>query len=186
MKIKRLSLTVFFIALVLSIGLVSVNSPITVNAQMPNGPKNNTSEGYLGENMTLGEPFFVEKGKIIGQRVISVSPQPQLEFTFVANATINGVTNATNTGTIVNTVDANGVFHTEGQGFIRTQNGEVATWENRVVGMLTQEGTVESRGAGFWSTPSTGELSFFNNMMSIFKLEVDREANLSAIEWEWK
>jgi hypothetical protein len=57
-------------------------------------------------------------------------------------------------------------------------------WENRVVKTLTQEGTVKSRGAGFWSTPSTGELSFFNNMMSIFKLEVDREGNLSAIEWE--
>lgn len=186
MKIKRLSLTVFFIALVLSIGLVSVNSPITVNAQMPNGPKNITSEDYLGENMTLGAPFFVEKGKIIGQRVINVNPQPQLEVTFIANATINGVINATNTGTIVNTIDANGVFHTEGQGLIRTQNDEVATWENRVVGTLTQDGTVESRGAGFWSTPSTGELSFLNNMMSIFKLEVDREGNLSAIEWEWK
>jgi hypothetical protein len=45
---------------------------------------------------------------------------------------------------------------------------------------------VKSLGAGFWSTSSTGRLSFFNNMMSIFKLEVDREGNLSAIEWEWK
>ena len=55
-------------------------------------------------------------------------------------------------------------------------------WENQVIRTLTQEGTVESRGAGFWSTSSTGGLSFFNNMMSIFKLEVDREGNLSAIE----
>jgi hypothetical protein len=42
----------------------------------------------------------------------------------------------------VSTDDANGVFHTESQGFIRTQNGEVATWENRVVGTLIQEGIV--------------------------------------------
>ena len=62
-----------------------------------NGPKNITSEDFLDENTALGKPFFVEKGKIIGQRVISVSPQPQLEFTFVANATINGIINATNT-----------------------------------------------------------------------------------------
>ena len=65
-----------------------------------NGPKNITSEDFLDENTALGKPFFVEKGKIIGQRVISVSPQPQLEFTFVANATINGVINTTNTGTL--------------------------------------------------------------------------------------
>jgi len=153
---------------------------------MPNSPNNATSANFLDENTTLGKPFFVENGKIIGQRVLRVNPQPQLEFTFVANATINGVIHATNTGTIVNTVDANGKFHTEGQGFIRTQNGEVATWENRVIGTLTPEGTVHSLGAGFWKTPSTGELSFYNDMISIFKLEVDSGGNLSAIEWEWK
>jgi hypothetical protein len=135
---------------------------------------------------SLGNPFFVEKGKVIGQRVLSVIPQPELEFTFVANATINGVINATNTGTIVSIVQANGVFHTKGQGFIMTQDGEVATYTNQVIGNLTKEGNVLSRGAGFWSTPSTGNLAFLNDMMSIFKLEVDKEGNLSAIEWEWK
>jgi hypothetical protein len=135
---------------------------------------------------SLGNPFFVEKGKVIGQRVLSVIPQPELEFTFVANATINGVINATNTGTIVSIVQANGVFHTKGQGFIMTQDGEVATYTNQVIGNLTKEGNVLSRGAGFWSTPSTGNLAFLNDMMSVFKLEVDKEGNLSAIEWEWK
>ena len=78
MKIKRLSLTVFFIALVLTVGLVSVNSPITVNAQMPNVPKNITNEKFLNENTALGKPFFVEKGKIIGQRVSSPSKFVQI------------------------------------------------------------------------------------------------------------
>jgi hypothetical protein len=62
-----------------------------------NVPKNIASKHFLDENTALVKPFFVEKGKIIGQRVISVSPQPQWEFTFVANATINGMINATNT-----------------------------------------------------------------------------------------
>ena len=56
---------------------------------MPNDSRNMTSANFLDENTTLGKPFFVENGKIIGQRVLSVSPQPQSEFTFVANATIN-------------------------------------------------------------------------------------------------
>jgi hypothetical protein len=134
---------------------------------------------------SLGSPFFVEKGRIIGQRVLSVSPV-QLEFTFVANATINGNINATNTGTTVSTVQPNGIFHTKGQGFIMTQDGEVATYTNQVIGNLTREGNVLSKGAGFWNTPSTGELAFLNDMMSVFRLEVDREGNLSAVEWEWK
>jgi hypothetical protein len=134
---------------------------------------------------SLGKPFFVEEGRVIGQRVLSVNPV-QLEFTFVANATINGNINATNTGTTVSTVQPNGIFHTKGQGFIMTQDGEVATYTNQVIGNLTKEGNVLSRGAGFWSTPSTGELAFLNDMMSVFRLEVDKDGNLSAIEWEWK
>ena len=50
----------------------------------------------------------------------------------------------------INTVQPNGVFHTKGQGFIMTQDGEVATYTNQVIGNLTEEGNVLSRGAGFW------------------------------------
>jgi hypothetical protein len=136
--------------------------------------------------ISLGDPFFVEKGKVIGQRVLSVMPQPQLEFTFVANGTLNDTVNFTNTGTTVSDLQADGTFTSKGQGFIMTVDGEVATWTNQVVGQLTQEGKVLSSGVGFWNTPSTGSLAFMDNLMTIFKLEIDREGNLSAEEWEWK
>ena len=136
--------------------------------------------------ISLGDPFFVEKGKVIGQRVLSVTPQPQLEFTFVANGTLNDTVNFTNTGTTVSDLQADGTFTSKGQGFIMTVDGEVATWTNQVVGQLTQEGKVLSSGVGFWNTPSTGSLAFMDNLMTIFKLEIDREGNLSAEEWEWK
>ena len=42
-----------------------------------------------------------------------------------SNATINGVINATNTGTTVGIVQPNGVFRSKGQGFIMTKDGEV-------------------------------------------------------------
>jgi hypothetical protein len=122
---------------------------------------------------SLGNPFFVEQGRIIGQRVVAVTPQPQLESSFMANATItNGsdtVTNAINTGTSVSTLNADGTFRGEGQGILRTQGGDVATWTNQVVGTLTPEGTIITRGVGFWSTPSTtGELAFMNGMITVF------------------
>src|SRR5687768_15214778 len=141
---------------------------------------------------SLGNPFFVEQGRIIGQRVLAVTPQPQLEFSFMANATINNgggndtVINAINTGTSVSTLTADGTFRGEGQGILRTQSGGVATWTNQVVGSLTPEGTIITRGVGLWSTPSTtGELAFMNNMMTVFEVQIDREGNLSAREWEW-
>src|ERR671915_114471 len=173
----RLFLNVISLAVLMTVGILATGgthiSLQTATAQV------------IDNSTSLGNPFFVEKGSIIGQRVISVSPV-QLEFTFVANATINGNINATNTGMTVNTVQPNGVFHTKGQGFIMTQDGEVATYTNQVIGNLTKEGNVLSRGAGFWNTPSTGELAFLNDMMSVFRLEVDKEGNLSAVEWEWK
>jgi hypothetical protein len=140
---------------------------------------------------SLGNPFFVEQGRIIGQRVPAVTPQPQLESSFMANATItngsNTVTNAINTGTSVSTLNADGTFRGEGQGILRTQGGDVATWTNQVVGNLTPEGTIITRGVGFWSTPSTtGELAFMNGMMTVFEVQIDREGNLSAREWEWR
>ena len=138
---------------------------------------------------SLGNPFFVEQGRIIGQRVLAVTPQPQLEFSFMANASINNssvVINATNTGTSVSTLNADGTFRGEGQGILRTQNGGVATWTNQVVGSITPEGTIITRGVGIWSTPSTtGELAFMNNMITVFEVQIDREGNLSAREWEW-
>jgi hypothetical protein len=134
---------------------------------------------------SLGNPFFIEKGRIIGQRVLSVNPL-QVEFTVAANATINENINATNTGTTVSIIQPNGVFHAKGQGFIMTQNGEVATYNSQVVGNVTTDGRVISVGVNFWSTPSTGELSFMNDMMNIFKFQADRSGSISAIGWEWK
>jgi hypothetical protein len=140
---------------------------------------------------SLGNPFFVEQGRIIGQRVPAVTPQPQLESSFMANATItngsNTVTNAINTGTSVSTLNADGTFRGEGQGILRTQGGDVATWTNQVVGNLTPEGTIITRGVGFWSTPSTtGELAFMDGMITVFEVQIDREGNLSAREWQWR
>ena len=91
---------------------------------------------------SFGNPFFVEQGRIIGQRGLAVMPQPQLEFSFMANASINNgsgsVINAINTGTSVSTLNADGTFSGKGQGILRTQGGEVATWTNQVTGNLTR------------------------------------------------
>jgi hypothetical protein len=107
----------------------------------------------------------------------------------MANATINNggdIINAINTGTSVSTLNADGTFHGEGQGILRTESGDVATWTNQVVGNLTQEGIIITRGVEFGSTPSTmGELAFMNGMITVFEVQIDREGNLSAREWEW-
>lgn len=192
-KFDRIILAISFAALAAVLGIIIISiGAIDSFAQtdFTTGSTQGEEMNATADTESLGNPFFVEQGRIIGQRVLAVTPQPQLEFSFMANATIsNGsdtVINAINTGTSVSTLNADGTFRGEGQGILRTQSGGVATWTNQVVGSLTPEGTIITRGVGFWSTPSTtGELAFMNNMMTVFEVQIDREGNLSAREWEW-
>ena len=112
---QRLSSSVVSIAVIITAGILAATGTVislqTAAAQIDNSTAT-----------SLGNPFFVEKGRIIGQRVLSVNPL-QVEFTVAANATINENINATNTGTTVSSIQPNGVFHAKGQGFIMTQEG---------------------------------------------------------------
>jgi hypothetical protein len=180
------------LVVIFSIGAIDslAQTDLTTTTTITNGSTQDQGGNATAVIESLGEPFFVEQGRIIGQRVLAVTPQPQLEFSFMANASINiedgVVINAINTGTSVSTLNADGTFRGQGQGILRTQGGEAATWTNQVVGSITPEGTIITRGVGIWSTPSiTGELAFMNNMITVFEVQIDREGNLSAREWEW-
>jgi hypothetical protein len=192
-KFNRIILGTFsFAAIVAFLGVIFSIGAIDSFAQTDLTTNDSTGDQEMNATavtQSLGNPFFVEQGRIIGQRVLAVTPQPQLEFSFMANASINTgnvVINGINTGTSVSTLNADGTFRGEGQGILRTEGGGVATWTNQVVGNITPEGTIITRGVGIWSTPSTtGQLAFMNNMITVFEVQIDMEGNLSAREWEW-
>ena len=190
-KFDRINLVISFLATLGILGIILSTFVIDSFAQSElTAVSAQDLESNAISSLSLGDPFFVEQGKIIGQRVLTVTPQPQIEFSFMANATINNgddVINAINTGTSVSTLNADGTFRGEGQGILRTEGGEVATWTNQVVGNFTSEGTIITRGVGFWSTPpTTGELAFMNDMITVFEVQIDMEGNLSAREWAWR
>jgi hypothetical protein len=158
-----------------------------------------TSTQDRGSNATsttasLGEPLFVEQGRITGQRVLTVAPQPQIETSFMANTSINNgtgfVVNAINIGTTTITLNADATFRGEGQGILRTEGGGFASWTSQTVGNLAAAGNIIVRGVTFWSTPpsssTTSELAFMNGVIGLFEMEIDRQGNLSVREWEWK
>ena len=112
----------------------------------------------------------------------------------MANATINNgddVINSINTGTSVSTLNADGTFRGEGQGVLRTEGGDFASWTSQTVGSLASEGNIIVRGVTFWSTPpslstTTSELAFMNGVIGLFEMQIDRQGNLSVTEWEWE
>jgi hypothetical protein len=162
----------------------------TTSASTPDQGNNSTS----ATTASLGEPLFVEQGRITGQKVLAVAPQPQLETNFMANTSINNgtgfVVNAINIGTTISTLNDDGTFSGKGQGILRTEGGDFASWTSQSVGNLGPEGNIIVRGATLWSTPpsttTTGELAFMNGVIGLFEMKIDSQGNLSVREWEWE
>jgi hypothetical protein len=44
----------------------------------------------------------------------------------------------------------------------------------------------EFRGSSVFNTTSTGKLAFINNLVSVFKVNLDESGNFTNKYWEWK
>ena len=131
----------------------------------------------LAQSATLGEPFFVEKGKNTFQEEIGPN---RTQYTFTANGTMKGI-EVTDTGQFVSVSKGGNLALDLGQGVITTNDGETANYTSIDV----FNGT-DFQGASAYSTNSTGELSFLNNMLGIYKGVADENGNFEISEWHWK
>jgi hypothetical protein len=131
------------------------------------------------QTATLGEPFFVEKGKVTGQKEIGPN---RTQFTFASNGTMNGNIEVTNTGEYVSVSKGNNLVFDQGKGVIKTKDGsEIANHTFIEVGNGT-----DFQGASAFSTNSTGKLSFLNNILVIYKIDGDQSGNYAGTQWQWK
>jgi hypothetical protein len=147
--------------------------------------------GAINDQLTLGNPFLEEKGKVIVQRVTAITNGlPRIETSFSANDTINGNIAAREIGSYVTAPRPNSgssnILYGEGQGVITTKDGEMATWTGQGIGHFTSDGKIVFRGSLFFTTTSTAKLAFLNNMVGIFQYQADTSGNTSAKVWGWK
>lgn len=135
----------------------------------------------------LGDLISEEKGKIASQRVLDVEGGiPKIETSFSATGNYRGV-ETTATITYWSTPRPGGAIYGEGQGVIMSKDGqEMATWTGQGIGRFTSPGKIRFTGSLFFSTASTGRLSFLNNLVGVFEYETDESGNTSAKVWEWK
>src|SRR5215208_8530805 len=71
------------------------------------------------QTATLGEPFFVEKGKVTGQKEIGPN---RTQYTFATNGTMNGNIEVTNIGEYVSVSKGNNLVFDQGKGVIKTKD----------------------------------------------------------------
>jgi hypothetical protein len=136
----------------------------------------------------LGELLFESKGKITGQRVLSVENRiPKLEISISGTGIFTGSLEVTTTWTYWAIQRPNGTSYSEGKGVIMTKDGnEVATATGRGEGKMTESGRMRYVSALFYETNSNNKLAFLNHLIGVNEYEVDASGNYEHKLWEWK
>src|ERR687898_862025 len=138
------------------------------------GPFNTTN----AQSATLGEPIFVEKGSDVILKEIGPN---RSTYTFTSNGTMKGNIEYSKAGEFVSVSKGNNQTFDQGHGVITTKDGETANYT-----FIEVFNGTDYQGASAYSTNSTGELSFLDNILVIFKGGGDESGNYALEQWHWK
>ena len=107
------------------------------------------------------------------------------------NAT--GIINATETGNVTINIQPNGLSFNQGHAVIMTEGGAAAQeQENATISfvLLTRtnpDGSGSGTSVTYFSTNSTGQLAFLDNLVAIGQVDYSPEEGINRFaEWEWK
>lgn len=165
----------------------ALNTPSTSTA---NNNNNNS-------NAVLGSLFLTGEDKLTSFNPIN---KTFTEVSYVGNRTImppdattTATINATETGNLTLNLQPNGITFVEGQSLLVTEgnsNNNGAEQENATAVLVDLNGVRpddprSSTGVIFFSTNSTGQLAFLDNLIAIYQVKASPAG--TAIEmWEWK
>jgi hypothetical protein len=173
-------------------------SNTTSTSNTNNTNNNNNSNAVLGKLFLTGEDKLTSFTPInetytevsyAGNRTI-MPPDP---------TTISAVTiNATETGNLTLKLQPNGITFVEGQSLLVTEGGDSnnnddggAEQQENATALLVDLNGVRpddprsSTGVVFFSTNSTGQLAFLDNMIAIYQVK-SSPAGTAIQMWEWK
>jgi hypothetical protein len=167
----------------------------------------NNSDSVLGNLFLTGEDRLTSFNPVnqtytevsyVGNRTIMPPPDP-------ANTTITAATiNATEIGNLTLKLQPNGITFVEGRSFLVTEVWEDSNngnnnsdgrdseqqQENATAVLIDLNGVRpddprSSTGVAFFSTNSTGQLAFLDNMIAIYQVKAS-PAGTAIQMWEWK
>ena len=151
-------------------------------------------------NAVLGSLFLTGEDKLISFNPIN---ETYTEVSYVGNRTImpiDGIAaatiTATETGNLTLKLQSNGITFVEGQNLLVTQggggnnSGGAGQQENATALLVDLNGIRpddprSSTGVAFFSTNSTGQLAFLDNMIAIYQVKASPEGTAIRM-WEWK
>ncbi len=108
------------------------------------------------------------------------------EVSYSSNGTLKGNIEVTNKGNFTGSTKGSATL-AQGQGTILTKEGnETASYTFLAIGNMIGGNKSEFHGAAVYNTTSTGKLAFINNLVGVFRVNVDELGNYTNKEWEWK
>ena len=155
-----------------------------------------TTNNNNNSNAVLGSLFLTGEDKLTSFNPIN---ETYTVVSYVGNRTImppdatTATINATETGNLTLNLQPNGITFVEGQSLLVTEgnsNNNGAEQENATAVLVDLNGVRpddprSSTGVIFFSTNSTGQLAFLDNMIAIYQVKASPAG--TAIEmWEWK
>jgi hypothetical protein len=158
----------------------------------------NTTTNNNNSNAVLGSLFLTGEDKLTSFNPIN---ETYTVVSYVGNRTImppdatTATINATETGNLTLNLQPNGITFVEGQSLLVTEgggnnSGGAEQQENATAVLVDLNGVRpddprSSTGVIFFSTNSTGQLAFLDNMIAIYQVKASPAG--TAIEmWEWK
>ena len=146
-------------------------------------------------NALLGRLFSYDEGEDVESNVNPVN-ETYIVISYSGNRIIlppnaAGIINATETGNVTINIQPNGVSFYQGHAVIMTEGGAAAQeQENATISFVyltrtNPDGSGSGTGVAYFSTNSTGQLAFLDNLVAIGQVEYAEGINRFA-EWEWK
>ncbi|HEY1249517.1 MAG TPA: hypothetical protein VGE97_11055 [Nitrososphaera sp.] len=151
---------------------------------------NNTSNALLGRLFSYDEGEGVESNVNPVNETYIVMSYSGNRIILPPNAT--GIINATETGNVTINIQPNGLSFNQGHAVIMTEGGTEGGSENATISfvLLTRtnpDGSGSGTSVTYFSTNSTGQLAFLDNMVAIGQVEYSPDEGINRFaEWEWK
>ena len=198
-KMAKLTLSLLLAIALATTLLAEATAPKTmitlVFAQTTNTTTINNNNN---SNAVLGSLFLTGEDKLTSFNPIN---ETYTVVSYVGNRTImppdatTATINATETGNLTLNLQPNGITFVEGQSLLVTEGGSnnnsgAEQQENATAVLVDLNGVRpddprSSTGVIFFSTNSTGQLAFLDNMIAIYQVKASPAG--TAIEmWEWK
>ena len=191
------TLTIIFASTTSSVSASTTgNNSTTLVGGEQEAVSSTTTTTNNASNALLGRLFSYDEGEDVQSNVNPVN-ETYIVISYSGNRIIlppnaSGIViNATETGNVTSNIQPNGLSFNQGHAVIMTEGGaaeeggENATISFVLLSHTNPDGLGSGTSVTYFSTNSTGQLAFLDDLVAIGQVEYSPSINRFA-EWEWK